>query len=324
MKIKLLLCIAALTFGCKKPSETTGKDPRSANHEGITADNGYQVNKTAFAKALKVSETQCKLSDGTTTTCVEIKTPAMPSKLRPFCKDGYAYGQAVAFTEGEIGSCKSRTEAPPGTEIRCVECEPHASSQTWLIPKTPVAQKTPVEGDKGWQLAGGYGLALDGVPISHEPPPKRSPVPAVDACGGHSGPDSDYHYHYIPTSADKKNAECLVQDRSGGGHSSLFGYAMDGYPMHGRYEDGARPRDLDECGGHIGKTPNESKPVYHYHARGAVDADHGNDRIYKPFIQCFRGAIASSDNPQRRGEGSPPPGGRRGGGPPPGSSNATR
>ncbi len=95
---------------------------------------------------------------------------------------------------------------------------------------------------------------------------------------------------------------------------------MDGYPMHGRFgQDGTVPQDLDACGGHVAATAEWPRGVYHYHATGAVDADHGG-RTYRPFIRCFRGAIGSSDNPQRRGNrgaGHPPGGPPPGGAPPP-------
>jgi len=270
----------------------------------------YAVDASLFAEGLEISHKACTLSDGSNTMCIEVRTPAMPETSRPYCRDGFAYGDPVAFSDPEIGTCKEHGHGP---EIECVECTPEPKRQTWLIPTVPVDQPAPVDGDKSWQLAGGYGLALDGVPVSHPPPPKRSPLPAVDVCGGHAGPNSDYHYHYVPTLPEggERSPGCLINDAPSMEHSAMFAYAMDGYPIHGRYEaGGVVPTDLDTCGGHVGKTDEWPDGVYHYHSAAAVDADHSAGPAFLPFIRCFRGAIASSDNPQRRGEGNPPPGSR--------------
>lgn len=52
----------------------------------------------------------------------------------------------------------------------------------------------------------------------------------VDICGGHAA-GTDYHHHlYSSCLAD------LLED-DGSGHSPIWGYAADGYPIYGPYED---------------------------------------------------------------------------------------
>jgi len=56
--------------------------------------------------------------------------------------------------------------------------------------------------------------------------------------------------------------------------SALLGVLLDGFPLYGPAdEDGDVPGDLDRCGGHIGRTPDHERPIYHYHyspSRGRI------------------------------------------------------
>jgi hypothetical protein len=95
-----------------------------------------------------------------------------------------------------------------------------------------------------------------------------------DACAGHPQQSGMYHYHRLsPCSAD-----------SGTGHSSLVGYALDGFGIYGpRGEGGERltDADLDECHGHTHAITWDGKTVtmYHYHATDEF-----------PYtIGCYRG-----------------------------------
>ena len=51
----------------------------------------------------------------------------------------------------------------------------------------------------------------------------------VDICGGHAAA-GEYHHHFYTSCL-----AALVGD-DGGGHSPLYGYAIDGYPIYGPYE----------------------------------------------------------------------------------------
>ena len=74
----------------------------------------------------------------------------------------------------------------------------------------------------------------------------------VDVCGGHAAGDT-YHHH--------ANPNCLAEQLgdSGGGHSPIYGYAADGYPIHGPHHAAGqtveacwRPREYDTAGSETG------------------------------------------------------------------------
>jgi hypothetical protein len=50
--------------------------------------------------------------------------------------------------------------------------------------------------------------------------------PSFDGCGGHPAPNQQYHNH--------QNAACIY-DEAAGTHSSIVGFAFDGYPVYGPY-----------------------------------------------------------------------------------------
>lgn len=83
----------------------------------------------------------------------------------------------------------------------------------------------------------------------------------LDSCCGHPQQSGVYHYHKFPS--------CLKTPfpDEGRGHSPVIGFAFDGYPIHGPYEEsGLMARDLtdgralDVCNGH--EDPGRG---YHYH-----------------------------------------------------------
>ena len=100
-----------------------------------------------------------------------------------------------------------------------------------------------------------------------------------DACGGHPEITGTYHYHSVtPCQTDAKS-----------GHSSLQGYALDGFGLYGpRGENGKElsNADLDECHGHTHEIAWNGKSVamYHYHAT----------LEYPYTISCFRGTSVAT------------------------------
>ncbi len=83
----------------------------------------------------------------------------------------------------------------------------------------------------------------------------------LDSCCGHPEQRGVYHYHKFPS--------CLKTPfpDEGRGHSPVIGFAFDGFPVHGPYEEEGRmardltgDRALDVCNGHDDPTRG-----YHYH-----------------------------------------------------------
>lgn len=112
-----------------------------------------------------------------------------------------------------------------------------------------------------------------------------------DDCGGHPQMNGQYHYHSF--------SECL--DDGGTGHSSLAGYAFDGFGIYGpRGESGAllTNASLDECHGHthLIEWNGQQVEMYHYHATYE----------YPYTIGCFMGTPAQ----QAGGQDGPPAGPR--------------
>ena len=82
-----------------------------------------------------------------------------------------------------------------------------------------------------------------------------------DTCAGHPEMRGAYHYHSLTPCIDDESE----------GHSSLVGYAMDGFGVYGpRGEDGKTLTNafLDECHGHSHEIEwhGQTVEMYHYHA----------------------------------------------------------
>lgn len=126
-----------------------------------------------------------------------------------------------------------------------------------------------------------------------------------DSCQGHPERSGQYHYHSLTT--------CLEDDHEEGTHSTLMGYALDGFGLYGHYgEEGAllTNEDLDECHGHTHEIMWEGQLVemYHYHATYE----------YPYTIGCYRGTPVmmpqGGGGQQGQGQGQPPAGGQSGSG----------
>jgi hypothetical protein len=97
-----------------------------------------------------------------------------------------------------------------------------------------------------------------------------------DHCQGHPERNGTYHYHSLTT--------CLKDTDKEKEHSSLVGYAFDGFGIYGKHGENGQllsNADLDECHGHThlirwdGKMAN----MYHYHATWE----------YPYTVGCYRG-----------------------------------
>lgn len=113
------------------------------------------------------------------------------------------------------------------------------------------------------------------------------PSLGLDMNNAHSQPGGEYHYHGLPVGL----LDMIAKD----GSITLAGYAADGFPIYAPYgnlksgyrlKNGKRAGDvpggkydgtfvqdyewaqgvgdLDECNGHVGKTPEYPDGIYHY------------------------------------------------------------
>ncbi len=83
----------------------------------------------------------------------------------------------------------------------------------------------------------------------------------LDSCCGHPQQSGVYHYHKYPSCVKSPFPD------DGKQHSPILGFAFDGYPLYGPYEEsGVMARDLkgnralDVCNGH-----EDAERGYHYH-----------------------------------------------------------
>jgi hypothetical protein len=170
----------------------------------------------------------------------------------------------------------------------------------YVLPANPILAALPSclpMGTIGVMLTGSYIFnSLDAAgrdAVAHE---------LQDDCQGHPQQNGAYHYHSM--------TDCI--DDEGAGHSSLVGYALDGFGIFGvRGENGAplTNADLDACHGHTHEIEWDGQMVemYHYHMTYE----------YPYTIGCFRG-----EAPQSGGQGGSAQGGSpQNGGQPSGNDN---
>lgn len=122
-------------------------------------------------------------------------------------------------------------------------------TSTVLIPVTPVPGSASA-------TSGTQGVTLDGVVIAESAPVSAIlgayTIAAFDDCGGHFNPFEGYHMHGA--------VGCSEAGVASEGETPIFGFAMDGYPVHSPLD----ADDLDQCNGHTTDAGG-----YHYHANSA-------------------------------------------------------
>lgn len=133
------------------------------------------------------------------------------------------------------------------------------------------------------------GIFLNGVPFraTYE----GEAVRGVDKCGGAVDSLGRYFYQSIPTCFltlmnEPQDTSGAASDEQTGSNppSFMLGYAFDGYPVYGFYdEDGHLPK-LDECHGRIRKDGQ-----YCYHLLPLANG------IASPFMPCLKGIDASNN-----------------------------
>jgi YHYH protein len=147
-----------------------------------------------------------------------------------------------------------------------------AQTIQYNLPTNPTVAATPTclgLGPIGITLTGAvFFNALDGTgkdAVAHE---------LQDACQGHPERTGQYHYHSLTP----------CQSDPGSSHSSLMGYALDGFGLYGKRGENGKMvtnADLDACHGHTHQIVWNGKTVsmYHYHATDE----------YPYTLGCYRG-----------------------------------
>lgn len=158
----------------------------------------------------------------------------------------------------------SRNEAYTGTNPAFV-LNPNRidlnANFTYKIPLNPAPAANP----RPTRL-GSIGVALNGVSFYNQYAgpnnlPLTNEINSFDQYNGHPQGVGEYHYHVEPT--------YLTQNQ---GNNVLLGFLLDGFPVYGPFENGARVVNslLDEYHGHEHVTANYPEGIYHYHI---TDAD---------------------------------------------------
>ncbi len=140
-----------------------------------------------------------------------------------------------------------------------------AQQNTYTIPVEPQSNPNAIvmtaANANGGLNMGPIGFAVNGVQFFNPyDAGLTEAVSIMDRCCGHPAPDYAYHYHKYPICVNTP-----FVDR-GDEHSTVLGFAIDGFPLYGPYErDGVMARDdkqhpLDGFNGHT-----DSSRGYHYH-----------------------------------------------------------
>ena len=212
----------------------------------------------------------------------------------------------------------------PSDDAYAVDRNPNSiqeQSITLTLPANPTAAAQPncVGGEVGIMLTGVVIFsAFDAEgrdAVAHE---------VQDECDGHPQMSGFYHYHSL--------SDC-IEDTSTSGHSSLVGYAFDGYGIYGYYgEDGSEVtnEDLDQCHGHthVIEWGGQMVEMYHYHATHefpyVVGCFHGTPAVRALSAGGGQGQGAGQTQPNGQNQPTGQPGGGQGNTqqPPQGAINA--
>ena len=276
---------------------------------------------------------KCTLSGGTTSTCYSLTVAGYPTdhKVGPFCPDKITDGadkggiwfdgkskydldgafiKGLAETYSDSGwkmyddkgnvlvtDTKAAFEGAARPDVateyqnRCVEGRLEWLTNGKAITTTVLIPQTPVAADAAATPRGNQGVTLDGVVIAASAPVDAIlgayTIAAFDDCGGHFNPNEGYHLHGA--------VGCSEVGKAAAGDTPMFGYALDGYPVHSPFTDAQLAKvDLDECNGHTTKDGG-----YHYHANSAKK---------NQVIACLKGQTAATDDAAGPGGGGPPAG----------------
>lgn len=138
-------------------------------------------------------------------------------------------------------------------------------NRTYYLPLTPTVNHKHIAMDK-WNrnraLNGGpIGIAINGV-VFYNPfdADMEDATSIMDTCCGHPSPDNMYHYHKYPICVKSPWAD------EGKEHSPLIGFALDGFPIYGPYEEaGVMAKDLKKNRLNDFNVHHDDQRGWHYH-----------------------------------------------------------
>jgi len=207
-------------------------------------------------------------SDGSTITITSNSVPSHGQHLtgyqyrdifRGFCLEIVEAGSGPGGDTGDNRPSGGNGPPPNGRRSLQETC----SGSTYTVPVSPVKKDTP---SCVGQTAG---IALDGVQLWNQYAPENIQetglgltseadgvdagkgyfAEPMDACSGHPGPNTAYHYHKLPANGLGDDGICFADVSPG--TSTFLAVAADGFPIYGPYHAGGEytPADLDECNG---------------------------------------------------------------------------
>lgn len=194
-------------------------------------------------------------------------------------------GNIFVTETAEEFEAAARPDVDESLQNHCVE-----GMLEWLengepIPTTVLIPTEPVAADSPAVSQGNNGVTLDGVVIAASAPVdailSAYTIAAFDDCGAHFNPFDGYHMHGAVGCSEIDAVD---------GDTAMFGYAMDGYPIHSPlFGDDVDAAELDECNGHTTEAAG-----YHYHA---------NDASVNQVVECLIGqTVAGVDDGGGGGE----------------------
>lgn len=197
----------------------------------------------------------------------------------------------------------ARPDVNPQYQNHCVEGRVEWLTNGESITKSVVIPTTPVvAAGSSTAQSSDWGITLDGIVIAKSAPVSAilgaHTIAAFDDCGGHFNNAEGYHMHGATGCGTLDNDHLA-------GETAMFGYAMDGFPIHLPLSGAdLEAANLDDCGGH-----SVAGIGYHYHA---------NDPSKNSVLTCLKGEFVATDAAQGGPQGGPPPGAPPG--PPPGGT----
>ena len=233
-----LLALIIVGLACKKAASSTPSTPSTPS----TVPDVYK----------KIYGATSITSDGSFVTIKSNGTPDHKSAYYPLTNPLYENFTGVTFG--------GKTFVKNPNSINTL-------SYTFKIPLNPAEAST-----KKPTPLGPIGVTVNGVPFFNQYAGPNQPltgeIVSFDQSWGHPAPGGMYHYHVEPL--------YLTQTKLN--KSALLGFLLDGFPVYGPEENGAKVTNasLDAYHGHKHATADYPAGIYHYHITDADPYINGN------------------------------------------------